>query len=113
MEGQAICGESLRQDLEHPTRIPFLRAYNDKVIGEPNELGPSSQTWLDFAHEPPVQHLVEIDVCQERRDHSALWRSEFGKGLPPILGDPSLQPFINRSSQHTVYDPLVEKSTKM
>lgn len=49
-----------------------------EIVGVEDQPGPASQPGLDLPLEPHVQHLVEVDVRQQRRDYPALRRPGLG-----------------------------------
>ena len=62
MDCQSVLAESLRQNLPHPPGIPRIGEADDEVVRVANEIGPSTQAWLDHLLEPLVQHVVQEDV---------------------------------------------------
>ena len=57
-----------------------------------------------------LDHLVQVDVRQNRRHHATLGRAGARHDPPTLLHRPSLQPLVNRTPNHTVAHPPVEKA---
>ena len=50
----------------------FPPAAHDETIGKTNKEAPATQPGLDVSYIPPVKHMVEEDITEDRRNHPAL-----------------------------------------
>jgi hypothetical protein len=75
VKGQAVLAKALRQDVHHPSRILFPREHDHEVIGVPHQQSFALQTRSHDVLEPLVEHAMEIEVREKRRDHPALRRA--------------------------------------
>ena len=71
MEAQAVLAESLRQHLQHPPGIALQLEDQHEVIGKADQKRGPVQMGLHHRLKPRVQHLVKIDVRQQRRDDAS------------------------------------------
>src|SRR6266540_3762302 len=62
--------------------------------------------------EPEVQHLMQVNVRQKRRDHPTLGRPQIRATALPFLHHSRLEPLVNHPTQHSVAHPAVEKAPK-
>ena len=60
--------EPLRKDSQDPFRILAILKAENEVIGVPNFGGLAAQARLDLVLEPLVEHVVQVDVGQQRAD---------------------------------------------
>jgi hypothetical protein len=75
MNGQAVLGKPLRQHFHQPPRVRLQLAADHEVVGKPDQKRTTLQSRLDFPHKPFVQHVVQVDVGQQRGDHPSLRRA--------------------------------------
>ena len=59
-----------------------------------------------------VEHLVQVDIRQNRRYHPALRRSGFWDHQRPVLQHAGVQPFPKESQHDSVAHPLLQDSPK-
>jgi len=72
MEAQAKPPHSLAQHIHHTLRVILPLEADYKIIRIADKLHLSSQPWLNLVLEPPIEHVVKIDVAKKRRKHRAL-----------------------------------------
>jgi len=72
VDGQAVPAESLRQHVHHAPSIFFMGKSDDEVVGIPHEKRTAFQAWLRVLGEPSIQHVVQIDIGRQGRNHPAL-----------------------------------------
>ena len=82
---------------------------DDEVVGEPDHEGAPPTPGLDGFHEPFVQHLVEVDVAQKRRDDAALRRPFPGVAHSPPVPYARLQPLGYQAVDHPVSYPAAQQ----
>src|SRR5258706_9164449 len=69
---QTILGKSRWQYALDTQGIALVGEADDEVVRIPDEKRTAVKPWLHVSCEPFVEHLVEVDVRQERRDDAAL-----------------------------------------
>ena len=106
MDGQAILTETLRQHFQNPAGVLLTGEAHDEVVRVADQEGTSTQARLHVPLEPHVQHVVQIDVGQQRRNHSALRGAFLRVGNLPVLQHARVQPLADQSQQHAVSHPL-------
>src|SRR4051812_29847773 len=113
VEAQAVLAESLRQHLQYPPSIALQLEGQHEVIGKADQKRCPLQPGLHHRLKPRVQHLVKVDVRQERRDDSALRCSggRMAEGSP--FHHSRLQPLVKDAAYHPVAHPLVQKAPEM
>ena len=62
--------------------------------------------------EPFIQHVVQVDVREQRRDHAALGRAARHARENALVERPRLQPFVDHLSDDAVRHSLVEESSE-
>src|SRR6186713_3325764 len=105
MESQAVRAESLRQHGHHPASILLRREHEHSIVRVPDEKRLALQPRLHLGLEPRVEHLVQVDVRQERRDDPALWRAGVLVADLARFEHPGLEPLIDRAAQYSVSYP--------
>jgi len=75
------------------------------IIGIPDHERSSSEPWFDILFEPLVQHLVQVNVRQQRRDHSALRRTLLGIAQLSSFKNTRLQPLPDYATDHSITHP--------
>jgi hypothetical protein len=66
VERQAVLAEALRQYLQHATGVLFTGEAHDEVVRVAYQESASLQPGLHLLLEPHVQHVVQVDVGQQR-----------------------------------------------
>src|ERR1035438_3588045 len=72
MESQAEPTETLGQNLQDPPCVFFTGKAHDEVVRITDHESPAPQSWFHFLLEPNIQHVVQVGVGQQGRDHPAL-----------------------------------------
>ena len=99
--------KSLRQHLRHPSCIGLVSKYDDEVVRIPDQVGRLPHPRLDLLDKPAIQHLVQVDIRQQRRNHSSLRGAGLGSPKLPVFEHPRSQPLVDHLSNHTIAHPLV------
>ena len=60
--------------------------------------------------DPEVEHVMEVDVCQQRRCTAALWRSLLGSCSLPLLQHAGVQPFLDEAHDGSGHNPVLDES---
>src|SRR6266536_200028 len=113
MQRKAILAESLRQDRKESLGISFVLEQYCEVIRESNQSSTTIERPLHVPDEPLVEHLVQVDVREERRDHPSLRRSFIGMREIQSLDDPGVQPLSDQAQQHSVTYPSVKDRSQV
>src|SRR5882672_5725752 len=106
MQRQAIFGEALRQHFIDPACILFIREHDDGVVRVAEQPCITVEARFYLALEPLIEHRVQEDVRQERRNNSALRRSRFRCRQLTVLEHPCIEPLANQPYQHSINHPL-------
>src|ERR1700676_2630334 len=106
MHRQPVPVKSLWQQVQHPPCVFFTGEAYDEVVRIADQERTSLQPRLDFLLEPHVQHIVQIDVGQQRRNHTALWGTLIRKRQVAVFEHPRIKPFTDQSQQHPIAYPL-------
>src|SRR5215469_8513828 len=80
MEGESIPCEPLAEDRQNTFGVDDVVERHQRVVGKPDKGALPSQTRFHLSLEPFVQHVVQEDVREARRDYTPLrgalvWRS--------------------------------------
>src|SRR4051794_33378745 len=113
MELKPIPRKSLAQHAKDPLGVEFILERHDGIVGEADNGTLSRKTWPHLVLEPFVQHMMQEDVRETRRDHTAL-RAAFSRvAEETVFQDSRLEPLVDHPSDHTIRDPLVKKVAKL
>jgi len=82
------------------------------VVGMANQLASAFEPRTHHRLEPFIQHVVQVDVGEQRRDHAALRRSASRAAEHALFEHPRLQPLVDHSPDEAVRDSLVEEFPK-
>ena len=74
---ETVLLQPLRQHPKHPPRVVFVLEHQHRIVGITDLEGPSPKPRLHFMLEPLVQHLMQIDVTQRRRDDAMNAKGNF------------------------------------
>src|SRR5262245_49853355 len=61
---------------------------------------------------PQVEHVVQVDVGEQRRDHRALSRPLVTYGDNPVLQDTRLQPLLDQADDARITDPVLDEANE-
>src|ERR1051325_8197828 len=93
VQAQAKLLESFEDDPVNPLGIaPQLEAH-DKIIGVSNQKRFAAQHRFDHLFPPAVQHFMQVDVTEERTNHSSLRSAFLRVRQSAFLHDSSFEPF--------------------
>ena len=59
---------------------------------------------------PEIEHVVQVDVGEQRRDHRSLPGSRLADHDGPVLQDTRLQPFADQADDAPVADPVLHEA---
>jgi hypothetical protein len=63
---ETVPTESLREYFHHAMGVALQRECDDEIVRVADQEGPACQPGFHFLFEPHVEHVVEIDIRQER-----------------------------------------------
>src|SRR5260370_24442427 len=89
----------------------FLKAQHD-IISESHHDHVAVRTLLTPHPDPQVEHVMKIDVCQERRSTPALGRPFFHSYPFPILQHAGVQPFLYQPHDALIGHPMLDALDK-
>lgn len=113
VQGEAEPREALGQHLQHLAGIGFVAEGQYGIIGKPHRECPSSQPRFDVFLKPLVQHVVEIDVRQQRGNHAPLWAAYLALLPLPGLQYPGLEPLVDQAKDDAVLHSLLQKCSQV
>src|SRR6267154_5126205 len=99
MDRQSVSAKTFWQHVQHPPCVVFTGETYDEIVRITDEECTSLHPRLDFALKPHVQHIVQINVGQKRRNHTALRRALLRKRKVAVLEHPRMEPFTDQSQQ--------------
>lgn len=105
--------EPFRERREDPAGIRLRSEPEDRIVRIANEDRISGQPRKNLLVEPEIEHFMEIDVRQDRRDHTTLWGPLLRSAPLPIFENSGFQPLVDRTTEHSVSYPLVQKAPEM
>src|SRR4029077_16278083 len=88
--------------------VAFVLEADDEVVGVAHDDHVARGLTLSPAVGPEVEHVVQIDVGQERRDHRALPCPPLTDGHDPVFHDARLEPFADQADDTPVADPMLQ-----
>src|SRR5437867_4327516 len=109
MQLQAEPAEPLAQLGQDPLGILAMLESHDEVIGKPHDDGVAVGLRLPPPLDPEVEHIVQVEVGQQRADAPALDRTGVGRCSPPILQHAGPQPFLDEAHDAPVRHAVLEK----
>src|SRR5262245_32929523 len=89
---------SLQHHLTNPSRDPLRHDHVARGLT------------LSPAVGPEVEHVVQIDIGWERRDHRALPCPPLTDGHDPVFHDDRLEPFADQADDTPVADPMLSRA---
>lgn len=95
VKAQAVPTKTLGEDFEYPFGISLIGEHHHRIIGVPYEESTAPQSWENVPFEPHIQNFMQVDVGQQRGDHSTLRRSVH-RAITPTF------------AKHTCFQPLVD-----
>ncbi len=105
---QAVLAETLRQHIHHPERILLVREQEHRVVRIADQRGPVGQPRLDLAVKPRIEHIVQEDVRQQRRDHTSLRSARVRVAHAPVFEHTRVEPLADEAQQHPVVHPAAK-----
>ncbi len=108
MQRQAVLRETVRKDVHEATSVILTREDHDEVVREADEMRVAFQPRHHLLRKPRVEHLVQVNVRQKRRDDTALRRAGVRMHQRTGLHHACIQPLANESEQHAVAYPLLK-----
>jgi hypothetical protein len=109
MQSQSELAEPFPERLQkHPRRPHVLKAHYTIVRVAKHDDLPSP--WL-FAPvlNPQIESVMQVDVCQEWRDHRTLRSSLYSRHPPSVFDHTRFEPFTNQSSNPLIGNPVFEE----
>jgi hypothetical protein len=99
--------------LPRTARKPFrgqeILEGRNRVVGVPHQEAVPLQARLGRLREPSIQHVVQVDVREERRDDPALGRAAGRAAQGTRFEHPRPQPFVDHPPDDAVRDALVKE----
>jgi hypothetical protein len=113
VEPKPKAAKALAQYVQQSLAGPMVLEGDHGVIGVADQLTPPFPARPHRRLEPHIQHVMQIEVREQRRDHPALGRATSRSVENALFEHPRLQPFIDHSPNNTVRNSLVEKASQV
>src|SRR6516165_7937143 len=105
--------KTLAQHRQDASSVDDVVERHHRVISKPDKGAVPREAWLHLRLEPLIEHVVQEDVREARRDYTSL-RSALGHAAQESVFDSScLQPFVDHPSDNAICDSLVEERPKV
>src|SRR6266545_1673579 len=88
--------------------LPMLESH-DEVIGEAHDHDVPVRLLLSPPLDPEIEHVVQIDVGQQRTDTPALDRADLTPCPRPVLQHAGVQPLLDEPHNAPVRDPMLDE----
>src|SRR6516225_1888833 len=92
MEGESIPCEPLAEDRQNAFGVDDVVERHQRVVGKPDKGALPSQTRFHLSLEPFVQHVVQEDVREARRDYTPLRGALGGVAQETVFHGSCFQP---------------------
>ncbi len=92
MKRQPVFRKPLWEHIQHSLGIPFVLKADQEIVRESNQVGLPSKTRFHNMLEPHIEHVVKVDIGQERTDDLPLTRSRLRDKQPSIIDDADIDP---------------------
>ncbi len=79
------------------------------IVGKPEQVSLAPTSPSNSALEPQVQHVVEIDIRQQRRENRTLWGTNFSRVHQSVFHDAGFEHPGNQAKDTVVSYPLLQK----
>src|SRR6266545_4304139 len=109
MQRQPERRESLAQLGEELLGLPPMLESHNEVIGKAHDHHVSARLLLPPPLDPEIEHVVQIEVGQQRADASALHRPYLAPCPRALLQHAGVQPFLDESHDAPVRNPVLDK----
>src|SRR5437773_1177199 len=107
MERQAVLRKPLRQNLEYSLRILFELEAQQPIIGIADRERLPSQAWLHLVLEPHIEHMMKVEVGQQRADDLPLTGPCLAREQSSFVHHPNVDPLANQPEDACIaYPPL-------
>ena len=97
MQPETELRESFTEVREESLGLFAMLEPNDEVVAETHDDHVTASVLLPPSLSPQVEHVVQVDVGQYRRNAAALDRTDLAAHSLPILQHASVQPFLDES----------------
>ncbi len=109
MQFQLELGEAFRQLFVKPLGIRLVLKGHDEVISPADDDDVAFGFCLAPLLHPEVEHVVQVDVGQQRRGTAALWRSFVAARPPSFFQHARVQPFTDEPHHALVRYPVLDE----
>src|SRR5437867_539620 len=101
--------EPLAQLGEEPLGLLPMLESHDEVVREAHQHHISVRLLRPPPLDPEIEHVVQIDVGQQRTDTPALYRADLTPCSLPILQHAGVQPFLDEAHDAPVRNPMLDE----
>src|SRR5712691_9343490 len=104
----------LLQPLAHLVKeapgVALMLEADDEVVGVAHNDHVARGLALSPALGPQIEHVVQVDVGEQRRDHRSLRRPPVADRHDPVFEDAHLEPFLDQADDAPVADPVLDEA---
>ena len=108
VQGQSKAPQALVKHRHHPPCIVLVFKADHKVVGVPDQSRLTPQSRLHLGLEPSVEHIMEIDVPQQRRKHRPLDGTQLRLEKRLAVEYPHVQALPDEPQKRPIRDPNLE-----
>src|SRR5215472_2380093 len=109
MQFQAELAQSLAEFLPEPLGIRAVLESEHDIVGKPDNNHVTARLLVTPYPDPQVEHVVEIEVGEQWRCTTALWRPLLHPRPLALLQHARVQPFLDESHNALVRNPVLDK----
>ena len=87
-----------------------MRKSNDDIVGVSHDHHSARGLVPSPALGPQIEHVVQVDVGEQRRNHRPLPRPLFTDCDDPVLQHARLEPLLDQADDAWIGDPMLDKT---
>jgi len=107
LQGELV--QPLSEVLKETLRVPLLLEPHDTVVRVSDDHHIAASVLLPPPVGPKVESIVEVDIPEQGRDRSALWRTLLRLLPLTVLDDSGLKPLLDEPEHAAVSDTVLER----
>ena len=109
MEAKVELAHARREVFKKPFRIVLMLEADNRVVRIADDDHVARRLALSPLTDPEIVDVVQVDVCEERRNYRALRRPLHRFDLSALLKHPCRQPFADQPDNPPITDPMLNE----
>src|SRR6516162_3168231 len=109
MEAKVELAHARREVFKKPFRIVLMLEADNRVVRIADDDHVARRLALSPLTNPEIVDVVQVDVCEERRNYRALRRPLHRFDLSALLKHPCRQPFADQPDNPPITDPMLNE----